>query len=319
LLEWLEGHDVKLVDPPPEADQALRDRALDVLLEIDERYGEDWAAGHSAKLTVAFDQSQVRAHEVAGRLEQLLAAYGQQVGALRLVMRGVAPEAAVPLFIGERDVSPAKSTDVVGMMMLPFLLLMGALVAAGMLAVDMTAGERERQSIESLLATAAPREHIMLGKVAAASSYGGLVLLAQAVVLLGMSSLLKSDAYHLDLGAVVPLVLVLAPLVVAAATVLTGLAAFAKTVREAQSAMSLVILVPMGPLFYLIGAQPKPTLATYATPVLGQFQLCIDLLRGDRVPVEHVLVHAAMMVVVLGPLIWFCSRLYRREGLAISA
>lgn len=142
LLEWLEGHDVKLVDPPADPDQALRDRVYEVMLELDADYAKDWREGRSAKVTVAHDQSQMRAQEAARRLEGLLAAYARQVGALRLVVRGVAPEASMPLLIGERDVAPAQSTDVLGIMMLPFFLLMGALVAAGMLAVDLTAGER---------------------------------------------------------------------------------------------------------------------------------------------------------------------------------
>lgn len=319
LLEWLEGHDVKLVDPPADPDQALRDRVYEVMLELDADYAKDWREGRSAKVTVAHDQSQMRAQEAARRLEGLLAAYARQVGALRLVVRGVAPEASMPLLIGERDVAPAQSTDVLGIMMLPFFLLMGALVAAGMLAVDLTAGERERQSIESLLATSAPPEHLMLGKIAAASTYGGAVLVAQALVLLLLGAVLKSDAYRLAPLAIIPLVLTLLPLVATVATVLTGLAAFSKTVREAQSAMSLVVLVPMGPLFYLLGAQPKPSLGMYATPMVGHFQLCIDILRGDRVPPLHLLVNVGTMLLVLAPLLFFASRLYRREGLAISA
>jgi sodium transport system permease protein len=206
-----------------------------------------------------------------------------------------------------------------GIMMLPFFLLLGALVAAGMLAVDFTAGERERQSIEALLATSAPPERIMLGKIIAASTFGAAVLVAQALVLLLLGMVFKSDAYRLEPLAVIPLVLILVPLVTTVATVLTGMAAFSKTVREAQSAMSLVVLLPMGPLFYLLGAQPKPSLAMYATPMVGHFQLCSDILRGDKVPPLHLLLNVGTMVLVLVPLLVFISRLYRRESLAISA
>lgn len=319
LLEWLEGHDVEFIEAPANADQALRDRQFDIMLELDEKYGEDWTQGHPAKVTVAYDQAQMRAHESARRLEHLLMSYGQQVGTLRLVLHGVAPDLATAVLVGERDVAPAKSSDLMGIMMLPFLLLMGALVGSGMLAVDLTAGERERQSIESLLSTAAPRQLVMLGKILAASAYGALILIAQALVLIVMSSVSKSDAYRLEPAAVGPLLLTLLPLVVLAATVLTGLSAFSKTVREAQSAMSMIVLLPMGPMFYLLAVQPKPTLSTYAMPLLSQFQLCVDILRGDHVSLEHVLVNAASMLVICLPAMWFCSRLYQREGLAISA
>jgi sodium transport system permease protein len=319
LFEWLEAHDVTFVEVPAEADQALRDRRIEVMLEVDPSYGEDWRSGHSAKVSIASDSTQLRAQESVRRLEQLLGVYGGEVGSLRLVLRGIAPEVQNAVVVGERDVAPATSTNLTGIILLPFLLLMGAMVGAGTLAVDLTAGERERQSIESLLATAARREHIMLGKIFAASSYGSAILVAQALVLFGLSTVFKSDAYHLELKSIVPLLLTLFPLVVLVATLLTGMSAFSKTVREAQSAMSVVVLLPLGPLLYLLAVQPKPTLAMYATPVLGQFQLCVDILRGDHIPLEHPLVNFGAMALVCIPAIWFCSRLYRREGLAISA
>lgn len=319
LFEWLEAHDVKFSDAPADAEAALRERRVEVMLEVDEHYGDDWQAGKAAKVTLAFDSTHIRAQEAAGRLEHLLGLYGQEVGTMRLVLRGIAPEVAHALFVGTRDVAPARAANIIGLIMLPFLLLMGALVGAGMLAVDLTAGERERHSIESLLTTAASRESVMLGKIFAASTYGAAILVAQALVLMGVSAALKSDAYRLELSAVFPLLGTLLPLVVLVATSLTGLAAFSKTVREAQSAMSLVVLLPMAPMLYLLVVQPKPTWMTYAIPALSQFQLSLDILRGDSVSWTFVLINFASMALVCGVVIGLCSRLYRRESLAISA
>ncbi len=319
LIAWLEGHEVDVVRLPADADQALRDQRLDVVLEIDKDYGVDWREGRPARVRIASDQSNVRAREAAGRLEALLSAYSGQLGALRLTLRGVAPEVATPLVIGQRDVAPAQASEPVGILLLPCLLLMSGLLGVSLVAVDFTAGERERQTIEALLVTAAPREQIMLGKILAASAFGVATLAAQGVMLLGAGSLLKSDAFQASPAALTKVVLTVSPIVVLVGTAMTCIAAFSKSVRESQTALSPVIVAPLAPLFYLVAAQPRPTLGLYATPLLGQYQLSMDLLRGDAVSPLHVAVNLATTLALLLPAVWVGSRLYRREALAISA
>jgi hypothetical protein len=78
-------------------------------------------------------------------------AYGQQIGALRLVAHGVDPTLARPLILDDRDVSTSAGRSVLLLGTLTYFLLFATLTGGMHLAIDTTAGERERKSLEPLL------------------------------------------------------------------------------------------------------------------------------------------------------------------------
>ena len=110
----------------------------------------------------------------------LLDGYGSTVGTLRLVARGIHPAVATPLQVGTRDVATPESRFDLSQQLLPYLLLLLAFIGGMQLAIDATAGERERQSLEPLLATPVSRESIISAKILATAVFA---LLSIAVTL----------------------------------------------------------------------------------------------------------------------------------------
>jgi sodium transport system permease protein len=207
--------------------------------------------------------------------------------------------------------------------MLPYLLLLLAFIGGMQLAVDATAGERERQSLEPLLATPASREAIISGKILATAAFTMLSLLVTLVMY--RAAFLLVPAEHLDASlAVAPdafakLLLVVLPIVLLGASVLTALAAFARSHREAQSYLPLLIFVPMLPTLYLMVAPVKTKAWMLAVPFLGQNQLILRILRGESLAGWEWALSLGAGLSLVALAWWLAARLYHREQLAASS
>ena len=116
------------------------------------------------------------------RLQGLLSTYSGQAGALRLLARGISPGDGQP--VQHRQTAtwprPKRSAGAMLSFILPYLLILSAFLGGAYLILDATAGERERQSLEPLLATPAPRGAIVSGKIAAACVIGAGLAAADA-------------------------------------------------------------------------------------------------------------------------------------------
>jgi sodium transport system permease protein len=323
LMAWLEAQDVRAVAAPEDPDRAVRSQQIEVVLRIDATFGEDWRAGRPARLELIYDSSRpLQSGTTIARLRGLLEAYDAQVGTLRLIARGIHPAVVQPLLVGSRDVATPESRFDLAQQMLPYLLLLLAFIGGMQLAIDATAGERERQSLEPLLATPATRGAIISGKILATAAF----TLLSVLVTLGMYRLAFAllPAERMDLSLAVPvdalglLLLVILPIVLLGATVLTALAAFARSHREAQGYLPLLIFLPMLPTLYLMVAPVKTQAWMLAVPFLGQNQLILRILR--REPIELVewaiSLGAGFALVAIAWLL--AARLYHREQLAAS-
>jgi sodium transport system permease protein len=191
------------------------------------------------------------------------------------------------------------------------------------LAIDATAGERERQSLEPLLATPASREAIMSGKILATACFTLLSVLMTLVMYRVAFAIVPAE--HLDNSLAVPfgafgrLLLVVLPVVLLGATVLTALAAFARSHREAQGYLPMLIFLPMLPTLYLMVAPVKTQAWMLAVPFLGQNQLILRVLRGEAITAAEWAINLAAGLVLVALAWWLAARLYHREQLAASS
>ena len=269
----------------PGGDAAIADQSVDVALEIAPDFAEAWHGGRAAGVDVVTDSTQRNAEVPVARVRGALEAYSQQVGALRLVARGIDPGVVRPVGLGTRDLaSDAAKQSMVLAVFLPYLLLLSGFLGGIYLIVDATAGERERQSLEPLLATPAARGAIVSGKMAAGCVIGITSLLLTLLALKG-SSMMGDTARMLDVRwlAIGKLLLILLPMVVIGTALFTFLAAAAKSVKEAQSHMSWLMLLPMVPSFVLMVNPIKTEGWQFAVPFLAQNQMILKVIRAEPI------------------------------------
>jgi len=115
------------------------------------------------------------------------------------------------------------------------------------------------------------------------------------------------------------LLLILLPTVLFGTCLLTVIAASVKSVKEAQSYMSLLFLVPMLPTFFLLISPVKNELWMLAIPFLSQNQMIMMVLRGETLTALDWSLYTAVGVAVSAVLWWIAARMYHRENLAVSA
>ncbi len=321
LMKFLASYGIDTRPAPADIEARIRDQQEDLALAIDEDFAEDWRNGKPAKVDVLTDTTRRNADVVVARVNSLLKGYGDSVGAMRLLVRGINPAVAAPLQVGTRDLATpeAKSSQLMAML-LPLILTIFAFIGGAHLAMDTTAGERERQSLEPLLATPAPRAALVGGKMLAAALLG----LISMLLILGsfklsatlISSMAQMDVSFLAMG---KLLLTLVPLVLLGTALITVLAAGAKSMKEAQSHMIWLMMLPMVPAYGMMAYPLKDTaLWQYAVPFVSQNQLIQRITRGESASIEQWGVYLASSL-ALAALLWAVAVWrYKQEKLAIS-
>jgi sodium transport system permease protein len=314
-----------LVPQPPIADpdKAVRDRDTDVVLRIPPDYPRAWSKGEPAQVEVIYDASQMGVGTARQRLEGMLKLYGSQQGSLRLLARGLSPGIAAPVVVSHRDQSTPQSRAGLMLGLLPYFFVLAVYIGSMYLAIDLTAGERERQSLEPLFANPLARWRILVGKLGAiaAFSLASLVLTAVAFSVAGHFLPAEKLGMSFDLGPafIGEVILLELPLIALFAVLETLVAAFAKSYREAQTYLGLLLIVPALPSIIMVVMPVKQAHWMYAIPLLGQQIGVSDLLRGGAVSAADIglaLVCGFAAAFLIGLV---TAAVYRSEKLAISA
>ena len=298
---------------------AVRAHAHERVLEVSADYARHLAEGVPAPLALYADASDATAGADTERLRTLLAQYSGQLARLRVVARGIDPLVASPIALQDVDVSTPATRSVLVLGTLSYLLLLTMLMGGMYIAIDATAGERERGSLEPLLTVPVPRAQLIFGKILAACAYMvlSLALTVAAFAILLRFTGLERFGMSINFGPPEALTVVLycLPLVPLAAALMTIVAAYTRSYREAQSYLGLVLLVPTLPLVFAGALGLRPTLALMAVPSLSQHFLITSLLRDEPLPAAFVALSVAATALVAGLLVLLAGRLYRREAL----
>jgi sodium transport system permease protein len=322
LLAFLEENGVqpKLVEfSVDEAMQAVREGNEELVLLIPEDYPRRLEEGEPAPIELVVDSANTQTAGNAERARQLLEAYGRQLAALRLLVRGISPKVVRPVDVHTLDVSTPAGRAALFLGMLTYFCFMSMLLGGFYLAIDTTAGERERGSLEPLLALPVGRGALILGKMFATAAFMAASLLLSLIMFgfvlrfvsleaLGMSA---NFGWSIVFG-IVGVMLAFVPL---GAALMTVVASFARTNREAQSSLSIVLFVPLAPVLFAFLSGTKPNAALMFVPSLSQHLLATNLLRGDPIPLAHIVISASTTL-VLGALLAFVAvKLYQREAI----
>ncbi|MBD8637257.1 ABC transporter permease [Stenotrophomonas sp. WHRI 8082] len=322
LVRFLAAQGLNATDAPKDLNQAISDQRIDVALRISDEFDERWRDGRPALVEILQDSTRRAADVPTARLKAALQTYNGQVGALRLMARGIDAQVARPLDVASQDMASTEAKQ--GMMLsmlLPLLLTITSFLGGAYLVMDTTAGERERQSLEPLLATPAKRSAIVSGKIAAACAVG-LVSLLLTLAAFKISAQLSDSSVgrqlNMGLGSMLQMLLVMLPMLLIGTSLLTFLSAASKSMKEAQSHMTWLMLLPMLPSYALMVYPLKSVLWQYAVPFLSQNQMLLKVIRHEHISPTIWAIYLGANV-GLAALLWYAAvRRYQQERLAIS-
>ncbi len=292
LIRYLRQQGVLIVAAGADPEDLVKERTEEIVLRIPGDYQQRWRKGTPAVVEIITDNSRREGDNAYYRLEALLQQYSQQIGAMRLQLRGVNPLLVQAVFIREKDVSTAEARGAMLVGMLPFFLLMTVFMGGMYLAIDATSGEKERQSLEPLLINPVPRWQIMLGKVFAAALFSavsaaiGLVAFHYAMMTVPTETL--GFEFNLDWPVIIACFFIALPLTLVASSLQCIIAAFARGFREAQGYASFLVFIPMLPSVWLLYSPVKEQAWMSAVPMLSQVMLLNRLIRNETLPVEWI-------------------------------
>ncbi len=321
LVNYLAGRNVIIKPAPKNPDGEIAAQNVDVILSIPKSFAEQWRKSEPAAIEILHDSSRDDARIPVERLNNLLENYSRTTGALRLLSRGISPTANQAVRLDYKDLATPESRIGQALAFLPYLLILTGFLGGAALVIDATAGERERQSLEPLLATPASRGLIMSGKIASAASFGllGLLLTLLSFKLSFMLAPGLGIKLSMSWWQVSQLLLVLVPIVLIGTCLLTSIAAGAKSVKEAQSYMSMLMMLPILPTIILMVNPLKNQLWQFAVPFLAQNQMILKIVRSETISSMEWSVYLVCGL-GLGAVLWFiAARRYLNEKLAISA
>ncbi|MGO4504337.1 ABC transporter permease [Dyella sp. 2RAF44] len=313
-----------IVPKPPIANPelAVRKQDADVVLRISPDYATAWRKGEAVQVELIYDSSQRDANAAVDRLSQVVETYARQQGAMRLVSRGLSPSTAWPVVAAKRDQATAQARAALVFSILPYFFVLTVFMGGMYLAIDLTAGERERQSLEPLFANPVARWKILAGKLAAICTFSAISLLISLLAFAVVGRFIPTEklGMELDLGLRFSgqVLLLMLPLIVLLAALQSMVAAFAKSYREAQTYVSLLMFVPVLPSILLSTMPIKAQEWMYAVPLLGQHLGIMQLLRGDGVTADQfgLCLAGSLAASIVGVLA--TAHLYQSERLAIS-
>lgn len=286
FVEWLRQQTgVKVVPGPAAPEEAVKNRDEDVVLIIEPDFMTRMARAQTADVKLVSESSRDRARAKITRVRGLVNGYASQLAALRLIARGVAPGLAAPIRIEDVEVSGSQARVAQILSILPMLLVLAGFTGGMQIAVDATAGERERGSLEPLLLNPVSRVAIAAGKWLAASTIGCATVVFSMVITV---TVLRRVPWH-DLGVrfrvtdgeLFSLLLLVLPLTMFLSALLLYASTFARSFKEAQGYLGMLMLAPMlpGMLATMYPLTRRPFLAP--VPVIGQYSLAADLLGGE--------------------------------------
>jgi sodium transport system permease protein len=278
------------------------------------------AAARAPLVEVVSSSANRRAQVAVGRVVALLRGFNQEQATLRLALRGVSPSLLEAVQVEERDLADPATRAVQLTAIVPFFVLMAVLYGALNAALDSTAGERERGSLEPLLMNPASREALALGKWAAVAAVGMLIAVLSCLSFLPGQWLLRSESlaamFRFGPREAMLFVALLLPLAGAMSGALMAIAIRCRSVKEAQASSSvLVLLTSLVPLVSVFGQDGEAPWHLWV-PALGQVTLMTRVLKGEAPGALDLAVPLAVSAAVAAASVAYVARRLRRSALA---
>ena len=320
LVSFLEQNRVEIEPAPEDSEAAVQSGDKMLVLVIPEEFGDQFTAGHPAVVKLIFDPSRNEALSSIQRAQALLGGYAHQIGQLRLQSRGVDPRVVDALAIETVDLSTPQSQGARMLAMAPYLIIISLFVGGMYLAIDSTAGERERGSLEPLLINPLGRTELVLGKAAAVLLFTLVALLETLVgfaVILNLMPLERFLGVQMNLPprALFSILLVSVPLMVFVVALQLMIASYTKSFKEAQNYISGMLLIPAVPALVMAILPVKESIWLALIPTVGQQLFINRILRAEEVSASHLLISSITTLAAGALLLALVVHRYSREAI----
>lgn len=324
LVAFLEQNNTILQPIPDNVEEALRAREIDVAVEITEEFGDALLDGQPAPIKMLIDDSNQNASVATRRTRTLIQGYSQQVGSLRLLARGISPSIVSPINLQEVDVAAESGVTMAILNMLATVMLAAAFMGGFYLAIDLTAGERERQSLEPLLMNPAPRWAFVIGKYITILMFAFMATAMATAVYTGLLATPQLQSFaglqaSVNFSSVLIAFVLIIPVIIMAAALEMLIASFADSFKQAQTYVSYVQLFGFLPSTFLAVLPIDNQAWMNVIPTISQTMLISKLLRGEPLEIGTAVLASVITLVVAVGALAYTIRLYNEEKIILGS
>lgn len=322
LVNFLQRNDVEIEEAPPDYEARIREGRLDAVIVVPRDFDDRYSSGEGARIDLVYDDSRTESQPAIRQAERLVRAFNRESGMLRLMARGVSPDLVEAVKVQHMNTATPRQKGAFLLFLIPMFAILSPLLGGMTLAIDSTAGERERGSLEPLLANPVPAWQLVVGKWLAAWGFASAVCaftlggFALAATLYASRKL----AAFLTFGP--PEMVLFLVLVVPFAAMTSGLqmliSTYGRSYREAQTYVSyLATLVSFVPVVVMFSGLKDATWQL-VVPVLGQQVVLSRIIRGDALAWSDWAIPSGVALAIAAACVALVGRLLRDERIVFG-
>ena len=320
LIKALQDENIlSFADVPEDEERNWNER--NIALSIPDTFVADMAAGKPIELTLRADYNEKSLSSPIRRIKDIIREHSLTIGYKRLLVRGVDIKLLQPIKLLEQDTSLPSSNAVMISLILGVYLMMAAFMSGLPVAIDSSAGERERNVLEMLLCQPVSTLKIVLAKLSCASSIAIISIILMLVltsVAMNFVDLTKIGAtFSIDASTFAILLLLLVPICFLAASLQLLFAFQAKSFKEAQSTVTMLIMAPSFIPFALMMMDDKPAWVEWL-PISGQSLLMEDVFKGLPIDWSALLFTSVATIVLTVALVLILAKRLTSEKVVMS-
>ena len=315
----------------PSADdsvQQINNKKLQAAVEFPAGFQEKILNGvEPPKVSIYFYNTEGRSERAVDHIEKAVSQYREEVVERRLGARGVSPKLLEPVVTKTENVASAEKVGGSKLgTLLPYFIILLCLMSALQPAIDLTAGEKERGTMETILASSVGRIELVLGKfllVLSFSVFNTILSISSFAVTMRFAKdyaaeMTRGHAYTINPKAMLLVFLIVLPLAVLFSASLLTIALFAKSFKEAQSYTGYVMLAAIFPavISLLPGIDLNAGLAL--VPIINVSLVARELFTGNFPWGLMGLVFASTTVYAAAAL-WVAVKMFQRESVLFRA
>jgi len=293
LMGYLKSKNLDAVSIGEDFEEQVRNEKVDLVVEVSDSYGESLLKGKPAKLIIHYLEESQDSKAVYWQIRGELNAYSRIIAGQRIAVRGFDNSLFKPLDIEENDLSEETFGSSMLANMVMFLVIFSTMMGGFYLAIDTTAGERERLSLEPLLSLPLFRAQVAFGKYIAILSFCSISYLLPLVNIAIWAKFLPEsffgDADIPTLVTWIKIAVLTLPVTFLMAGFLMALAAFSQSPKEAQTQMGFAMFFPMAPFFAIMFMNVRSDEITAWIPILSQYLTADKIMMDTGFSIVHMI------------------------------
>ena len=306
-------------DVPADEERNWNERNIDFI--IPDTFAQDMSDGKPIEIILRAEYGEKSLASPLRRIRDEVRDYSRAIGFKRLLVRGIDVKLLQPVNLQEQDTSLPTSNAVMISLVLGMYLMMGAFMSGLSISIDSSAGERERNVLEMLLCQPVSTVKIVLAKLFCSS----IIAIISITLMLTLTSfsmnfvdLAKIGAtFNIDIITTLTLMLLLIPICFLASSLQLFFAFQAKTFKEAQSTVTMLIMLPSFVPMAMMMMDDKPAWTEWM-PISGQSLLMEDIFKGLPVDWMVLLVTSAATIALTAGLVLTLAKKLTSEKVVMS-